>query len=133
VCAAFVVWLWRSKNPYELKAAGLVAATMLSIPYLHQYDFPMLLVAYAFLYRQCAFDRVEWLAFGAVNLLMAGFVAEIAPLGVVAAVITGALVLRRSMFAADREEPGHRNDVSQMAGSQVSRSGLFQAGRTASQ
>ena len=94
-CALGMVWLWRSDKPYELKAAGLVAATMLSIPYLHEYDFPVILVACAFLYRQRAFDRTEWVAIGAVNLLMAGFLAQLAPLGPIIVMITGALVLRR--------------------------------------
>ena len=95
LCALGVIWFWRGDKPYELKAAGLVAATMLSIPYLHEYDFPVILVAWAFLYRQRAFDRTEWLAVGAVNLLMAGFLAQLAPLGPIIVFITGALVLRR--------------------------------------
>lgn len=96
VCALGVAWLWRSNKAYELKAAGLVVATMLSTPYLHEYDFPLILVASAFLYKQKVFDRAEWLAVGAANLLMAGFIAEIAPLGVAVVLIVGALVVRRA-------------------------------------
>lgn len=94
-CAVCVFRLWRSDAPYELKAAGCVAATMLSIPYLHEYDFPVLLVAFAFLYRQRAFDRVEWIAVIAANLLIAAFLAQLAPIGPVIVMIAGVLILRR--------------------------------------
>jgi arabinofuranan 3-O-arabinosyltransferase len=104
-CALGVAWLWRSNTAYELKAAGVVVATMLSIPYLHEYDFPLILIACVFLYRQRVFDRAEWFAVGAVNLLMAGFFAEIAPLGVAVVLIVGAMVLRRAAFFAP--EPGY--------------------------
>ncbi|HEY2445487.1 MAG TPA: glycosyltransferase family 87 protein [Rhizomicrobium sp.] len=94
-CACAVIWLWRRSAAYELKAAGLVAATMLSTPYLHVYDFPVLLVALAFLYRHRAFDRVEWFGAIAVNMLMLEFVAQIAPIGPGIVLLVGALVLRR--------------------------------------
>jgi arabinofuranan 3-O-arabinosyltransferase len=98
VCALGVLWLWRSDKAYELKAAGLVVATMLSIPYLHEYDFPMILVAFALLYRQHVFDRAEWLAFAAANLLMAAFLFQLAPVGPAIVMIAGALVLRRAIL-----------------------------------
>jgi len=95
VAGVGVLWLWHGDSAYELKAAGLVAATMLSIPYLHEYDFPIILVAFSFLYRDRRFDRVDWLAVGAANLLMAAFLLQLAPLGPVVAAIPAAMVLGR--------------------------------------
>jgi hypothetical protein len=90
-----MIWLWRRDVAFELKAAGLVAASMLSTPYLHVYDFPVLLVALAFLYRHRPFDRIEW--FGAIlaNVLMLEFVVQIAPIGPGIVMLVGALMLRR--------------------------------------
>jgi hypothetical protein len=106
-CALGVLWLWRSPRPYELKAAGLVVAMMLSIPYLHEYDFPVILVAFAFLYRQRVFDRGEWIAVAAANLLMAVFLFQLAPIGPVIVMIAGALVLRRMVVfrASEGDRP----------------------------
>jgi hypothetical protein len=112
-CAGAMIWLWRRDVAFELKAAGLVAASMLSTPYLHVYDFPVLLVALAFLYRHRPFDRIEW--FGAIlaNVLMLEFVAQIAPIGPGIIVLVAALLLRR----VQREPVGsrHPTNASQQA------------------
>lgn len=92
---ATTIWLWRSELPYELKAAGLVVAAMLSTPYLHIYDFPMLLVPLAFLYRHRSFDRVEWIAAVLSNLLLLVFLAQITPVGPGILILIAALMLRR--------------------------------------
>src|SRR5262249_43431105 len=57
--AGAVIVLWRSAAPFALKAAALVAATLLATPYVYIYDFPILAVAITFLWRQLAFDMRE--------------------------------------------------------------------------
>ncbi|MGH6877874.1 MAG: glycosyltransferase family 87 protein, partial [Rhizomicrobium sp.] len=94
-CAGIMIVMWRRKVPYELKAAALVTAAMLATPYLHVYDFPVLLVAIAFLYRHRPFDRVEWAAVVAANLSMVLFLAQLAPIGPGIILLIGSLVLRR--------------------------------------
>jgi len=97
VSAVSVALLWRSSATLALKAAGLIAAAMLSTPYLHGYDFPVLMMALAFLHRDKPFDAVEWsIAIGA-NLIIAGFILQLAPMGPIAIVMVGAIVVRRLM------------------------------------
>lgn len=95
--AATMVWLWRSDLPFEFKAAGLALTTMLSTPYLHVYDFPLLLVPLAFLYRQRAFDHVEWYGVGITNLLLPVFLAQVAPIGPGIILLVGVLIARRAI------------------------------------
>ena len=45
------VWLWRSRAPFELKAAALAAGALLATPYVYMYDLVVLAVAVAFLLR----------------------------------------------------------------------------------
>ncbi|HEY3638941.1 MAG TPA: glycosyltransferase family 87 protein [Rhizomicrobium sp.] len=97
VCAIGIFRLWRSSLPFSLKAAGLVVAAMLSTPYLHEYDFPVLLTAFAFLYRHQPFDRGEWAAVLVANLMIAGFFGQWAPIGPFIVLIAGAMVIRRAM------------------------------------
>ncbi|HEX4079672.1 MAG TPA: hypothetical protein VHX61_12460 [Rhizomicrobium sp.] len=94
-CAIGIILLWRSRIPYEWKAAGLVVAAMLSTPYLHEYDFPLLLVALAFLYRHRPFDRVEWYAAVATNLLVLVFLAQLAPIGPRIVILVEMATMRR--------------------------------------
>jgi arabinofuranan 3-O-arabinosyltransferase len=49
--AAGLVWLWRSRAPFELKAAALAAGALLATPYVYIYDLAVLAVAVAFLLR----------------------------------------------------------------------------------
>jgi hypothetical protein len=99
---AGLAWLWRSKNPLALKCAALAAATLLATPYLYMYDFPILSVAIAFLYRQREFDRIELAGIIVANLLIAAFIAIPAPLGLGAGLIIAALILRRIKDPAGR-------------------------------
>jgi hypothetical protein len=46
-----IVWLWRSRAPFELKAAALAAATLVATPYVYMYDVTVLAVAVGFLLR----------------------------------------------------------------------------------
>ncbi len=49
--AGSVIALWRSRAPYDLKAAWLALATVLATPYAFVYDLPVLAVAIAFMTR----------------------------------------------------------------------------------
>jgi Glycosyltransferase family 87 len=49
--AAGLVWLWRSRAPFELKAAALAAGALLATPYVYIYDLTALAIAVAFLLR----------------------------------------------------------------------------------
>jgi len=46
-----IVWLWRSRAPFELKAAALAATTLVATPYVYMYDVTVLAVAVGFLVR----------------------------------------------------------------------------------
>jgi hypothetical protein len=95
ISALVMIRLWRGDVAFPLKAAGLIAATMLSIPYLHEYDFPLLIVGVAFLYRHGPFDRIEWMGIAAVNILIAASLAQLAPLGPITVVLVAAMTMRR--------------------------------------
>lgn len=51
VLAAAVAWLWHGRQPFALKAAGLVAASLLATPYVYTYDLVILAIPVAFLVR----------------------------------------------------------------------------------
>lgn len=92
---AATAWLWRSRAPTALKAAGLAAAIPLATPYVFLYDLPVLAMALAFLYRHRAFDRFEMAAVAAALVAVASFTAITAPVGFVGAAIVAGLVIRR--------------------------------------
>ena len=46
-----IVWLWRSRAPFDLKAAALAAAALIATPYVYMYDVTVLAVAVGFLLR----------------------------------------------------------------------------------
>lgn len=83
----FVGWLWRSARSFPLKCAGLCVAALLATPYLYFYDFPILSVAIAFLWRDAPFNRREaWLLIAS-QLAMAAFLFVDAPMGVAGALL----------------------------------------------
>jgi arabinofuranan 3-O-arabinosyltransferase len=57
--AVGVIWLWRSRASYELKAAALAAGTLAVTPYVYMYDLAVLAVAVAYLLRY-ALERGFW-------------------------------------------------------------------------
>lgn len=97
VMAAFIAWLWRGKQNLALKCAGLCAASLLATPYLFLYDFPVLAIAIAFLWRARPFDRVETIALLLSQLAIAGFLAMQMPVGILASALVLAVVARRAM------------------------------------
>lgn len=90
-----VIWLWRQRQPFALKAAALAAAIPFMTPYLYMYDLPMLMVPLAFLYRDACFDETEMAAAVAAYIALAAFVALKAPIGPFAAFIVCGAVARR--------------------------------------
>jgi arabinofuranan 3-O-arabinosyltransferase len=117
-----VVWLWRSRAEYTLKAASLATGTLLLTPYLFLYDMMVLAIPVALLIRaglESGFRRGELLALaGAMGLLIAFPFLQI-PLGLGSSLIVAALIVRRVMnpLAEQRlmtqkapalvSEPGH--------------------------
>ena len=53
-----IVWLWRSRAPFDLKAAALAAATLVATPYVYMYDVTVLAVAVGFLLRYALYARI---------------------------------------------------------------------------
>jgi hypothetical protein len=109
VCAAGVTlfWLWRRDAPLALKAAALPVATLLVTPHLFMYDFPLLAVSFAFLYRQRAFDSVEFWGIGLANLCMGAFLFLPTPIGLAALLISSVLVVRRALQTRSAGSPAH--------------------------
>lgn len=96
VAASGVIWLWRSDAPFALKAAALSAATLLATPYLYMYDFPLLAVPFAFLFRARGFDSLE-VGAAVVASATTGIFAWVAlPIGPLLALLTGFLIVRRT-------------------------------------
>jgi arabinofuranan 3-O-arabinosyltransferase len=98
--AAVVIALWRSRAPFDLKAAALAAGTLIVTPYLYMYDLVVLAVAVAFLLR-FALER-GFAASEIVGLAVSGALILIFPyvktqVGLAAVLIVLALILRRAM------------------------------------
>jgi hypothetical protein len=111
VIAATLVWLWRRDVPFALKAAAFAAATLLATPHLYAYDFAVLIVSFAFLYRQRAFDMLEIVGIALANLCVGAFLFFPTPIGLVAMVIAIALIARRVL----QEERSSRDCVADFA------------------
>jgi arabinofuranan 3-O-arabinosyltransferase len=99
IAATAAVWLWKKDVRFALKAAGLAAAALLATPYLYMYDFPLLAIPFAFLFRARGFDRVEAGALIAVNVAMLVFAWTAVPIGPFLTLLAAALVGRRYLEA----------------------------------
>jgi alpha-1,2-mannosyltransferase len=110
--AAALVWLWRSRESFALKAAALCLAAILATPYSLDYDLMVLAPAIVFLTvdgLQRGFERWEKTALAflwAVPLVARG-VAQLTsvPLGVIAMLVVFGLILRRAGLFAGRPAP----------------------------
>jgi arabinofuranan 3-O-arabinosyltransferase len=93
-----VIWLWRSRADYALKAAGLATGTLLLTPYLFLYDMMVLSIPVGLLIRTglaTGFRRGELVSLAiAMGLLIAFPFFEI-PLGLGSSLIVAALIVRR--------------------------------------
>jgi hypothetical protein len=101
----FVAWLWRNEKDASLRCAGLCAATLLATPYLFLYDFPVLSIAIAFLWRARPFDRTETILLLLSQLAIASFLVVSMPTGFIAALLVLLVVARRAIGAAIRTAP----------------------------
>jgi hypothetical protein len=96
--AAGLVWLWRSRTAFELKAAALAAGALLATPYVYMYDLVVLAVPVAFLLRLAlvrGFTIGETLGFPAAGLLILAFPYVKTQVGLAAVLIVAALVAQR--------------------------------------
>jgi alpha-1,2-mannosyltransferase len=101
--AACIVWLWRSRAALALKAAALIAGSMLATPYLLDYDLMIAAPAIAFLAahglaKGFASYEKSALAFIFIAPLLTRAIAEqtFAPLGLLAVILLFGIVLRRA-------------------------------------
>ena len=102
--AVSLVWLWRSRASFDLKAAGLVTASLLVTPYMLDYDLMALAVAGVFLIRHGLAHgfrdyEVTALAFAWTAPLVTRLVAQYThiPLGLTAMLLLYGLTLRRAV------------------------------------
>ncbi len=96
VLAAGVAFLWRSNLPFALKAAALCTAALLATPYAYIYDFPILAVSMAFLFRDRAFDRYEICVVAAAAALIAVFPWAGSPVALASTLLVASLITRRA-------------------------------------
>jgi arabinofuranan 3-O-arabinosyltransferase len=96
--AVLLCALWRSSVSFEIKAAALATGALLVTPYLFLYDLVVLAVPMAFLLRAGRNDRVsgEMLGIGCASLCVFIFPLVTVPVGLVAILVVGALVIRRA-------------------------------------
>jgi hypothetical protein len=114
--ALLLCLLWRSRAPFNLKAAGLGVGILLVPPYLFMYDCVTLAVAMALLFREMRTRGAragETLGLGIALLLVLIFPLVKLPVGFIAAVIVAALIAKRVLEtlsrhsgAAQGAEPG---------------------------
>jgi arabinofuranan 3-O-arabinosyltransferase len=116
-----LILLWRGRTSFEIKAAFLAAGSMLVTPYLHMYDFAILAVPFAFLFRAHAFDQLEWAGVIAVNCLFIGFAFYPVPIGPAMIAIVLALVLRRALRDAVQYDSAFASRAAQLMGNSDSR------------
>ena len=103
--AGFIAWLWRNEKDISLRCAGLCTASLLVTPYLFLYDFPVLSIAIAFLWRGRPSDRVETILLLLSQFAIAGFVIVSIPTGFIAALLTLLVVARRAINPSVRTAP----------------------------
>jgi len=98
--AAGVFALWRSRAPYELKAAALAAGALIATPYVFIYDFTALAVAFAFLLRFSLsrnFTIGQTVALPFAGALLLAFPYVKTQVGLAAALIVLALAVQRTL------------------------------------
>ncbi|HTO64538.1 MAG TPA: DUF2029 domain-containing protein, partial [Bradyrhizobium sp.] len=107
--ATTLAWLWHRASAFELKAAGLVVASLLATPYVLDYDLVALAVAIAFLVRHgliCGFRDYEISLLAAawiVPLLSRGIAGATGiPLGLVVLLALYVSILRRAAIDRNR-------------------------------
>jgi arabinofuranan 3-O-arabinosyltransferase len=105
IVAAALILLWRSRAPYEIKAAGLAVGALLATPYIYMYDLVALAVAVAFLLRrplQCGFSAADIGAPAAAGILILTFPYVKTQVGLAAVLIVAAWVVQRTLAGKSR-------------------------------
>jgi arabinofuranan 3-O-arabinosyltransferase len=98
--AAGVVWLWRSRTAFDLKAAALAAGTLLVTPYVYMYDLVILAVAVAFLLRYAlahGFTTADVTGLGCGAALILIYPAVPTQVGLAAVLIVAGLIVNRAL------------------------------------
>ncbi len=101
--AAGLVWLWRSRAAFELKAAALAAGTLLATPYVYIYDLVALAVAVAFLVRFAlarGFTTSELIGLPCAGALILIYPYQATQVGLAAALIVLALAAQRALLTS---------------------------------
>ena len=116
VLAVSIAWLWRSRAAFDLKAAALVAASLLATPYVLDYDLVVLAIAGAFLVRHGLANgfrdfEISALAFAWTAPLVSRSIAQVTtvPLGLLAMLTLYGLIVRRA--ASDLAETNRRHTL----------------------
>jgi arabinofuranan 3-O-arabinosyltransferase len=97
--------LWKSRAPYDLKAAGLAAGALLATPYLYMYDLAALAIAFAFLLRdglKRGFLTTEPFGFALAGALIFLFPYIKSQTGLAATLIILALIAQRACCVATK-------------------------------
>ncbi len=100
--------LWRSRAPFDLKAAALAAATLVVTPYVYMYDLVVLAVAVAFLIRfalERGFVASEVFGLAAAAALILIYPYAKSQVGLAAVLIVLALVMQRACCIAAKSAP----------------------------
>jgi hypothetical protein len=102
--AVGLVWLWRRRVAFELKAAALPAGALLATPYLFMYDLVVLAVAVAFLLRFALarefLSRIEIAALATAGALILIYPYVKTQVGLAAVAIVMVLVVHRAFAEA---------------------------------
>jgi arabinofuranan 3-O-arabinosyltransferase len=109
--AVGIIWLWRSRAPFDLKAAALASAVFLVTPYVYMYDLAALAVAVAFLLRfalERGFAASEMIGLAAGGALILIYPYVKTQTGLVAVLIVFALAVRRALVELRFTRPAQR-------------------------
>jgi hypothetical protein len=102
--AVGLVWLWKGRVAFDLKAAALAAGALLATPYLFMYDLVVLAVAVAFLLRLALarefLSGIEIAALAAAGALILIYPYVKTNVGLAAVVIVMVLVMYRAFAEA---------------------------------
>jgi arabinofuranan 3-O-arabinosyltransferase len=99
-CCLAVIATWRGRHRFEIKAATLATAALLTTPYLYVYDLVVLAVPMALMIRLGlaeGFRRFELIGLAAVSLLVLVFPFIAAPTGLLATLIMATVIGRRAL------------------------------------
>jgi hypothetical protein len=98
--AVALVALWRTSVRYEIKAAALSLGAVIATPYVFMYDLVVLAIPTALVLRlglETGFRRSEIYALAISGALLLGFFAVTAPVGFLAALVLGGVIVDRAL------------------------------------